>query len=257
MRNNVLLVVHDHQHPDLYEKLQHGYHVFVACNWEQAQQALEKNVIQLIICSLECCVRCKSSFRFDHIPVIVFTRDNSPQSKLKSLEAGADAFIENSVPWMHLDAQIRNLIINRVKISNHLALSRAGENNPDVICEDDFLKKLNGLIFENFHNRLLNADMLAGFLNMSRPTLYRKIKAVTDLTPNELISFVRLQKAAERLESGDYKVFEIARMAGFQSPSSFGKAFIKQFKVTPTQYLQMKKKKEFVFFRMEDRMPVK
>jgi AraC-like DNA-binding protein len=76
---------------------------------------------------------------------------------------------------------------------------------------------------------------------MSRPTLYRKIKTITGLTPNELINLVRLEQAANLLEAGRYRIFEIARMVGFRTQSSFGKAFIKQYKITPTQYLQMKK----------------
>jgi len=57
MRNNVLLVVHNHQVPHLYEKLQQGYNVFIACNWDTAQPVLEKNAIQLIISNLDFCAR--------------------------------------------------------------------------------------------------------------------------------------------------------------------------------------------------------
>jgi AraC-like DNA-binding protein len=114
-------------------------------------------------------------------------------------------------------------------------------NGPDSNEEMGFNKKLNDLIAGHLHNRSLNVDMLASLMNMSRPTFYRKIKTITDLTPNELINLARLKQAAELLGSGNYKVYEIACMVGFHSQSSFGKAFIKQFKVTPTQYQQMKK----------------
>jgi AraC-like DNA-binding protein len=112
-------------------------------------------------------------------------------------------------------------------------------NTPGSNGEMGFMKKLNDLIAGHLHNRSLNVDMLASLVNMSRPTLYRKIKNITDLTPNELINLARLRRAAELLGSGNYKVYEIAGMVGFHSQSSFGKAFIKQFKVTPTQYLRM------------------
>ncbi|HEX6430930.1 MAG TPA: AraC family transcriptional regulator [Niastella sp.] len=110
--------------------------------------------------------------------------------------------------------------------------------------EEDFIKKLNDFLFENIQNSALNVNLLAKSLYMSRPTLYRKIKAITDLTPNELINLARLKKAAELLGSADYKVFEIAKMVGFNSQSSFGKAFLKHFKVTPTEY-QLIHKREF------------
>lgn len=236
MPNNVLLVLHDQQPPGLYNKLQRGYNVFAVRNWEKAKQVIETTYIQLIISSLECCVRLKSSPRFAHIPVIVLADDDSLQAKLKSLEAGADAYIGHAVPWIYLDAQIRNLVINRTKITGHFAAV------PDTGGDGDFIKTLNDHITANIHSHLLNVDLLARLMNMSRPTLYRKIKTITDLTPNELINLTRLKKAADRLASGNYKVYEIAKMAGFQSQSSFGKAFIKQFKVSPTQYVKMKKK---------------
>ena len=125
------------------------------------------------------------------------------------------------------------------KISIPLIIYRVG-NALDSNGDDGLIKKLNGLIAGHLHNRSLNADLLASLMNMSRPTFYRKIKTVTDLTPNELINLARLQQAATLLETGNYKVFEIAGMVGFHSQSSFGKAFIKQFKVTPTKYLRMK-----------------
>jgi AraC-like DNA-binding protein len=107
--------------------------------------------------------------------------------------------------------------------------------------DKEFIKKLNDFLFENIQNSSLNVNGLAKSLYMSRPTLYRKIKAITDLTPNELINRARLKQAADLLESADYKVFEIAQMVGFNSQSSFGKAFIKHFKVTPTEYQLMNK----------------
>jgi AraC-like DNA-binding protein len=107
--------------------------------------------------------------------------------------------------------------------------------------EQEFITKLNDFLFENLQNPSLNVNGLAKCLYMSRPTLYRKIKAITDLTPNELINRARLKQAAHLLDSADYKVFEIAQMVGFHSQSTFGKAFIKHFKVTPTEYQLMNK----------------
>jgi two-component system cell cycle response regulator len=114
--------------------------------------------------------------------------------------------------------------------------------------EEDFIKKLNDYLFDNLQNNALNVGSLARSMFMSRPTLYRKIKSITDLTPNELINLARLKRAALLLESADYKVFEIAEMVGFNSQSSFGKAFMKHFKVTPTEYQRINKK-----IRMLDR----
>lgn len=102
--------------------------------------------------------------------------------------------------------------------------------------KDDFLKRLYECISENIHNKVLSVDWLANVLNMSRPTLYRKIKSLTNQTPNELICSARLQQAADLIASANYKVFEVAEMVGFYSSSSFCKAFLKKYKVTPVSF---------------------
>ena len=77
-------------------------------------------------------------------------------------------------------------------------------------------------------------------MNMSRITLYRKIKAVSDLTPLELINITRLKKAASLLAEGDHKIYEVANMVGFSSQSNFARNFQKQFNMTPTDYMHAK-----------------
>jgi two-component system, cell cycle response regulator len=84
-------------------------------------------------------------------------------------------------------------------------------------------------------------DELATLMNMSRPTLYRKVKAITDLSPLELVTVTRLKRAAEMLVMGDYKIYEIAEHVGFTSSSVLGRAFQKQFGVSPSAYAAGKK----------------
>ena len=71
-------------------------------------------------------------------------------------------------------------------------------------------------------------------------TLYRKIKAISVLTPLEVINITRLKKAAELLAQGAHKIYEIADMVGFSSQSNFTRSFQKQFNITPTEYAHSK-----------------
>lgn len=251
MRNHVLLIAGTEQPCHvLYKDLNHAYKLFVASTVEEIHQVFEKTSIQLIICSVhlpaldgwQLCTQLKTASRHAHIPVILMAGEDSLVVKIKALEAGADACMHPAMPWKYLDALIKNLIINRIKVSQHVDSSFpvlrhfSGSNN-----DEEFGKKLNSCICSHLHDPLLNVHLLAKFMNMSRPTLYRKIKTITSLTPNELINEARLKRAAEQLEAGACKVFEIARMVGFQSQSSFGKAFLKQFKVTPAAFQRIKK----------------
>ena len=107
-------------------------------------------------------------------------------------------------------------------------------------ADEQFLGKLNEVIYENIAETELNVDHLADAMNMSRPTLYRKIKALSNLTPNELINIARLKKAAELLAEGNYKIYEVASMVGYNSQTSFGRNFLKQFGMTPSEYTSAK-----------------
>lgn len=47
-------------------------------------------------------------------------------------------------------------------------------------------------------------------MNISRPSFYKKIDAISHLIPNEQINLARLKNGAELLYSGDHKINEIA-----------------------------------------------
>jgi AraC-like DNA-binding protein len=123
--------------------------------------------------------------------------------------------------------------------AEHYANTRQTVQLPET--DNDFINRLHSCIAANIQNKVLSVDLLASTMNMSRPTLYRKIKTITNQTPNELIALARLKQAAALLTAYSYKVFEVAEMVGFNSPSSFGKAFLKQYKVTPVAYQQISK----------------
>jgi len=80
------------------------------------------------------------------------------------------------------------------------------------------------------------AKVLADHLNMSLPTLYRKIKQYSDLSILELTRNIRLKKAAELLASQRYSVQEVAEMVGFNDAATFRKRFTEQYGTTPSQY---------------------
>jgi AraC-like DNA-binding protein len=107
-------------------------------------------------------------------------------------------------------------------------------------ADEQFLEKINESIFKNLEDTELDVEKLAKLMNMSKPTLYRKIKSLSDLSPNELINITRLKKAAELLVEGNYKIYEVADMVGYASQTNFGRNFLKQFGMTPTDYLSMK-----------------
>ncbi|RYZ76753.1 MAG: AraC family transcriptional regulator, partial [Proteobacteria bacterium] len=161
---------------------------------------------------------------------------------IEGLELGADAYIEKPFSKEHLQAQIASLIANRSMIREYFASSPLVHIKSIAHSKADerFLERLNNTIETHIEDADLDVEKLARILNMSRITLYRKIKAISNFTPIELINITRLKKAAELLAEGDHKIYEVAVMVGFSSQSNLARNFHKQFNMTPTDYMQAK-----------------
>jgi two-component system, cell cycle response regulator len=248
----LLLLVDDNE--EILEFLEHElsekYTVMKALNGAEAMDLLKENAVQLVISDImmpvmdgfELCRLIKTNFDFSHIPIILLTAKNTLQSKIEGLEQGADAYIEKPFSPEYLQVQISSLLSNRNKIKEYFASSPLVHIKSIAYSRADelFLEKINESIFMNLEDTELDVEKLAKLMNMSKPTLYRKIKSLSDLSPNELINITRLKKAAELLAEGKYKIYEVADMVGYASQTNFGRSFLKQFGMTPSEYLNSK-----------------
>lgn len=189
---------------------------------------------------IELCRRIKTDVRYSHIPVIMLTAKNTITAKIQGLETGADAYIEKPFIMDHVAAQINSLLSNRNHIKEFYAHSPLAHINGIALGKPDtaFLEALQQLINEHITEKDLDIDTIAKMMNMSRGTFYRKIKGVSNLSPNELINLSRLKKAAELLAEGRYKISEVASMVGYSLNSNFSRDFHKQFKISPSEYVQ-------------------
>lgn len=106
-----------------------------------------------------------------------------------------------------------------------------------------FLQKVNEVSYNNLKDTELDVEKLAGLMNKSKPTLYCKIKSIPDLTPNERINITQLKKAVELLLEVKYKIYEVADITDYGSQTNFGRNFLKQFTIIPTDYLVIKQVK--------------
>lgn len=248
----VLLLVDDNEEilEFIESELNEKYTIIKAFNGAEAIALLKEEAIQLIVCDVmmpvmdgfELCKIIKTNFEYSHIPIILLTAKNTMQSKIEGLELGADAYIEKPFSPEYLRVQIANLLANRNKIKDYYAKSPLVhiKSIAHSRADETFLEKLNEVICNNLEDEELDVDKLANYLNMSKPTLYRKINSISNLTPNELINITRLKKAAQLLAEGQYKIYEVADMVGFGSQTNFGRNFAKQFGLTPSQYQSSK-----------------
>ena len=228
--------------------LMDNYTVIKSSNAIQALEIVDNESIQLVISDVMMpemdgctfCEKIKTNINTSHIPIILLTAKTSIGARIEGLEAGADAYIDKPFSMEYLKVQVSNLLENRKNIIEHYSSSPLAHirTMAHTSLDEKFIKKVDEIIISNISDSKLSVDTLAENMNMSRSTLYRKINSISNLSPNDLINISRLKKAAELLKTGDYKIYEIAELVGFNSQVSFGRSFQRQFKMTPSEYVK-------------------
>lgn len=245
----VILLVEDNKEILAYlnKELKTSYIILRAGNGAEALEILDQENVQLVLTDimmpimdgLALCRRIKTDILYSHIPVIFLTAKNALDSKIQGLKNGADAYIEKPFSLEFLMVQIRNILKNRKIIKNYFT-NAPSSNLIDINVsgpDKDFISQLNTVIYENISAIDLNVDELAKLMHMSRPTLYRKIKGLSDLTPNELINISRLKKAAELLTQKEYNITQVSTMVGYTVQSNFSRDFHKHYGMSPSNYI--------------------
>jgi len=235
----------------LRQELKEEFGIYSAYNGKEALEILEKENIQLIISDImmpemdgiELTRKIKRDLQYSHIPVVLLTARTTLDSKIEGLEAGADAYIEKPFSLEHLTAQINNLLANRLMIREYFSKSSAAPIKGVSMSDADkeFIETLYKNIHDNLMDTSLDVDSLSRMMNMSRSTFYRKVKSISDLTPNELIMVSRLKKAAEMLLEDKYIIKEVVMMVGYSNNSNFSRDFSKQFGMSPSQFIAKNK----------------
>jgi signal transduction histidine kinase/ligand-binding sensor domain-containing protein/DNA-binding response OmpR family regulator len=224
------------------------YQIITAGDGIEALDQLKKHEVNIIISDwmmprmdgAELCRRVRLDPQTSHIPFVMLTAKTDDDSKVQGMDVGADTYIEKPFSVKYLEACIRNMLEMRRRLIEKFStqplepVTEIANNSTD----NDFLVQMNKLIEENFSNSELNVNFLADHLNISRSGLFAKLKALADVTPNEMIQIVRLKHAARLLREGKGTVSEISYMVGFSTPSYFSKCFQKQFGIRPGDYMK-------------------
>jgi signal transduction histidine kinase/DNA-binding response OmpR family regulator/ligand-binding sensor domain-containing protein len=227
------------------------YVVYQANNGKEALDLLGRIIPSLIISDimmpdmngLEVCSIVKETPSTCHIPFIILSARGSMDNKTEGYEAGADAYIPKPFHTEHLLVRIKKLIEYQQKMHNLFKQDRIVDRLPETgMKEDDknFLKATISLIESNMDNQELDSHFLETALSLSRASFFRKLKALSGMTPGELIKSIRLQRIAYLLDTSTLTVSEIFYQSGFNNQSHFFREFKKQFGYSPNEYREQR-----------------
>ncbi len=222
------------------------YKVDEAANGKTGLEKAIEVVPDLIICDImmpemdgiELCKRIKTDIRTSHIPVILLTARTAITFKYEGLETGADDYITKPFSAEYLQLRVQNLIRQRVTLRNHFAYEMICDPAKISVTSVDekLLKKAVEYIGEHMSDASLSVESLSSELGLSRVHLYRKIKALTNLTAVEFIRSIRLKRAGALLQENKLNVNEVRALVGFDDMDYFRNCFRQQYGTSPSEY---------------------
>lgn len=228
------------------------YHVSEAHNGQEGVEIARVERPDFILCDvmmpvkdgLATCREIKGIPELAQVPVVLLTAKVESEDVIAGIECGADDYITKPFDVEVLRSKVNSLLkrrdeMRRFYTSNSVGAHPEGEK---TVKKDDspsnlFMDAVISTIEKHLDDPSFEAKILADSLNMSLPTLYRKIKLYSDSSILELTRMVRLKKAAELISMQRYSIREVSEMVGFNDTATFRKRFTEQYGVTPSQYL--------------------
>ena len=221
------------------------YDVMEASDGSEGLKKAVREVPDVVVCDvmmsgmdgLECCKHLKSDSLTCHIPVILLTAKTLDEHRAEGYAYGADAYLTKPFNGNVLKARIKNLITNR-KLMKIVFGNDAQQEPMEAVAqsaESQFVEKFRTIIQGNLGNSGLNVETISHEMGISRAQLYRKIKSITGISPNDIVREARMRRADRLLETTDKSVSEIAYEVGFSSPSYFTKCYREFFGRTPNK----------------------
>jgi len=218
---------------------------------EQTPDLIVTDIMMPGMSGIELCRELKTNMMTAHIPVIILTSQTAVESQLEGLGAGADFYVTKPFNMLLLKARARSLLKGRRQLYKYYTeqaepgCSVESEilDRPEPLSRmgREFWEKMCDILEQNYSVIDFTIGTLAEDLGMRPRSLHRKIKALTDRAPLQLIAEYRLKQAAKLLRNSTIPICEVAYEVGFATPSPFYRRFKKEFGRNPSQY----RKEEF------------
>ena len=138
---------------------------------------------------------------------------------------------------------LQEIYMTKLTEGKEIAVAEAlTPSQPQITPYDEqFMQKVMEFIEEQMDNAELTIDEFAEHLMLSRTIFYRKLKSIIGLTPVDFIREVRIKRAAQLIDSGEYNFSQVAYMTGFNDPKYFSKCFKKVVGITSSEYKEKNK----------------
>jgi CheY-like chemotaxis protein len=246
---SLILVVEDNADVRSYIRgyLDPTYRVLEASDGDEGINAAIESIPDLIISDVmmpkkdgyELCRILKQDEKTSHIPIILLTAKAGSESKIEGLETGADDYLVKPFKAKEMLVRVKNLIdqrqILREKFQRELIVQPREVKLKSI--DEIFLTKALAVIESHLSDANFDTAALAEAVAMSRMQLHRKLRALTNSGPGELIRSFRMKRAGSMLQQKAGNISEVAYEVGYSNPSHFAQVFKDHFGVPPSEYV--------------------
>jgi signal transduction histidine kinase/DNA-binding response OmpR family regulator/ligand-binding sensor domain-containing protein len=243
-----ILIVEDNDDLQSFMKgsLEKRFKVLTAGDGNAGWKQIVKHMPDLVVSDImmpgidgfELCRLIKSTYETSHIPIILLTALTEKSNQLHGLGLGADDYLTKPFDMNMLEQKIKSVIHNR-EIVKGKALKLISNTKSEPLLQnehnDKFVKRMLDVVNSNIPNSKFDKEEFALKMNVSSSLLYKKMKALTNLSPSEFVKTIRLNRALELLQSRKYSVTEVSELCGFASVGYFSTVFKKHFQKSPTE----------------------
>ena len=179
----------------------------------------------------------KSDQRTSHIPIILLTAKAEEDDVFEGIDTGADDYVVKPFDSKLLEARIKNIIKSRELLREKFADNKVINLEPKEVAatpiDEMFLRKAIESVENNMSNSEFTVEDFGNEVGLSRMQLYRKLKALTDQSPNEFIRTIRLKRAAQLIHLNELTISQITYEVGFNDLQYFRDCFKKTFWCKP------------------------
>lgn len=216
--------------------------VYQAENGEEAVRLAMEKIPDLIVSDIEMpkmngmemYEELKRNLLSANIPLIFLSAKSDIEVRQQSMSLGAINFIAKPFEDNELLMQIVNFLSWQQKTQIQMLSRSIEEKEVPKGDINPLLDRLMEVIKENYKNPEFSLNDIAKGMGMSKSTLARRLKSLTNKSPIEILSEYRFSLAKRLVEKGDMPISEIAYSVGFNDPSYFTRRFKELYGVTPT-----------------------
>lgn len=236
------------------------YKVIEATNGQEGlEQALQhvpdfiiSDVMMPVMDGLDMVKAIKAHRDVCHIPIILLSAKSSLDDRISGLEQGIDDYITKPFSSTYLKTRIKSLLHQRKQLQElyleqwsdqkkenpvPTLLVEVEPERPQIVPFDEvFMKRVMEIMHNQMDNSKLTIDEFAQELGMGRTVFYQKLKSIVGLSPIDFVREMRIKRAKQLMETGEYNVSTIAYMTGFNDPKYFSKCFKKKYGVSPSEF---------------------